>query len=205
MSLSVLRPFCLCQNMPTDSKTESCSCFDFGVFVSIKVGGCRDSISPWCCCRNWTLAGDATLGSGRCKEEPACPRGAHSVVVCRSIETLALRPLAAWQSTVNRCHVTEVANPYEPCHTRPSKILKTSQDTLSRLLREKADPELGDREGMTPLSMAAAHGRVDVARALLTGRADVKTVDNKGRSALWTLACRWFGPGQTFCLSPPNC
>lgn len=60
-----------------------------------QVGRQRDSISPWCCCRNWTLAGDATLGSGRCKEEPAWPRGAHPVVVCRSIETLALRPLAS--------------------------------------------------------------------------------------------------------------
>ena len=54
-------------------------------------------------------------------------------------------------------------------------------------MREKADSELRDLEGMSPLAVAAAHGRVDVAKALLVGRADVKAVDHQGRSALWTL------------------
>eukprot|EP00434_Breviolum_minutum_P023061 symbB.v1.2.020346.t1/scaffold1698.1/size105523/11 len=41
---------------------------------------------------------------------------------------------------------------------------------------------------MAPLSVAAAHGRVDAARALLTARAYVQRTDLQGRSALWTAA-----------------
>lgn len=64
----------------------------------------------------------------------------------------------------------------------------TDSEDLLRLLRENADPELADRSGMAPLSVAAAHGRVDAARALLAARAHVQQTDHQGRSALWSSA-----------------
>eukprot|EP00438_Fugacium_kawagutii_P010105 Skav203896 [mRNA] locus=scaffold1649:174182:177971:- [translate_table: standard] len=75
----------------------------------------------------------------------------------------------------------------ELAHAAKRGGLQQEIGAITLLLRQRADPELADLEGMTPLSVAAAQGRVDVARALLAAQADVRKVDHQGRSALWTL------------------
>lgn len=55
---------------------------------------------------------------------------------------------------------------------------------LSYLLGRGASTEIKDRNGMTPLMVAAQTGDADAARLLLTAGANVNAVDNAGETAL---------------------
>ena len=58
-----------------------------------------------------------------------------------------------------------------------------------KLLNEKADPNLYDKDGWTALMVAAANGSTDICKLLLVHRALTSSQSNKGRTALW-LACQ---------------
>ena len=62
-----------------------------------------------------------------------------------------------------------------------------------------------NKDGLTPLMLAAAHGWDDVARALVDGGASGESVDNKGRSAADHAQARGFNAlAQTLRSLPRN-
>ncbi|KLU90850.1 hypothetical protein MAPG_09375 [Magnaporthiopsis poae ATCC 64411] len=74
------------------------------------------------------------------------------------------------------------------------KFIPQALDRIQRVLAAASDANVQDREGTTPLHLAASFGNLDVVRALISsGRVDIHMTDREGRTAL-AVAAYW---GQT--------
>jgi ankyrin repeat protein len=71
-----------------------------------------------------------------------------------------------------------------------SALLYAARDGVSAITRQlldaKADVNLADANGITPLLMAITNGHMDVAQQLIAKNADVKAADWWGRTPLWS-------------------
>ena len=61
---------------------------------------------------------------------------------------------------------------------------KGDKSAAETLLAQGADPNAEDKEGRSPLRLAAGEGHADVVEVLLAAKADVNAQDNFGRTAL---------------------
>lgn len=71
--------------------------------------------------------------------------------------------------------VTKIAN--------NSATLTTNIEQLSYLVKNKADINIKNSQGYTPLMLSVMKNNIDMVRLLLDSGADVKILDNKGRNA----------------------
>ena len=71
--------------------------------------------------------------------------------------------------------VTKIAN--------NSATLTTNIEQMSYLLKNKADINIKNSQGYTPLMLSVMKNNIDMARLLLDSGADANILDNKGRNA----------------------
>ncbi|TVY94089.1 Serine/threonine-protein phosphatase 6 regulatory ankyrin repeat subunit C [Lachnellula willkommii] len=93
--------------------------------------------------------------------DPAIPLDIAAFHGCDS--DIAALLIAKTSRPIDECTGSQRRNPLQLCCTRPD----SNTVLLRQLLKAKADPTLPDRDGTTPLMIAASHGSVDCLKVLL--------------------------------------
>jgi len=137
------------------------------------------------------------LSGPRGLEESYFSGGMTALMQCaRDDETKLVQELVIPDPVQGICEVLTVylinmraTGPAKQGFTALSFAVEAGHRQLALLLmRQRADPDLGDEEGFTPLHLAAVSGRDDIATGLIRGKATVNCVSTQGLTPLHLMA-----------------